>query len=289
MVFLCYIESNTEQAITTLVMVVSMIIAILLALLIYQWMRYRKNASQMGDLIDKVHAERIAMRQALFADDSDNAQSDIDLPDWKERMHMKGTGWQDLSLFMIKSLVNDLLFISSVGRDEFEAGIEETKVSEVISIFRDSLSYRSNKTALDIVLPEKDITFYADIECLTMVMGHVMRFLADLSSNHKVRISVEQRCEPFLTIVMETCTAPENRGGRGVEMTDLFDEFVDLQDVLQRQLGGMLMCRLIYLLICSSIVPDQNCQEGVRYLLHIPSDPRYTGTEALRGENLTKE
>ena len=56
MVFLCNIESNTEQAITTLVMVVSLIIAILLVFLIYHWMRYRKNVAQIGDLIDKVHA-----------------------------------------------------------------------------------------------------------------------------------------------------------------------------------------------------------------------------------------
>ena len=70
MVFLCNIESNTEQAITTLVMVVSLIIAILLVFLIYHWMRYRKNVAQIGDLIDKVHAERMVMRRALYADDS---------------------------------------------------------------------------------------------------------------------------------------------------------------------------------------------------------------------------
>ena len=283
MVFLCNIESNTEQAITTLVMVVSLIIAILLAFLIYHWMRYRKNVAQIGDLIDKIHAERMVMRRALYADDSGATREMVEVPSWKERMHRKRAGWQDLSLFMTKSLTNDLLYISSVGRDEFEVCIEETTISKVIEILRDRLRYGASKATLEISLPEGDIPFYADVECLTIVLGHLTKFLGELSSNQHVGISVEQRCPSFLTIIMETHTSPENRGGLGVEITDIFDEFVDLQNVLQRQLGGLLMCRLIYLLICSSMRPDRNYRDGVRYLINIPSDPRRADTDNLKG------
>lgn len=266
-------EITSARRLMTFVAVAFLIMFLILVVSLYQWGKFKRNSSHMGDVVDNIRLEREQLKNSLYrdADDMPDPLASEELQEnWKERMRRNGVKWDQVSLFMTKSIVNDLLFIAATGHDNMLKYIHETTADSIMrkveSMARDA-DYTDSGISIRYVDDDFEIT--ADSECLAVIISHIFETAIHYSPKSSVELSCRRVSEDFVDFVITTA------GIDSASPADpqIFDSLITARNVLHRNGAGLFICRLITLLLNSKIIPDRTFKGGARYFLRIPVRP----------------
>ena len=106
----------------TFVIVAFALMFLILIISLYHWGRFRKNSSTMGEVVDNMHGQRIKPRR----------EERMGPETWSKRLRRRGARWDNISLFMTRSIINDLLYISCIGHNSMSRHIEVASLGKLL-------------------------------------------------------------------------------------------------------------------------------------------------------------
>ena len=266
-------EIMSARRLMTFVAVAFIILLAILVISLYHWGRFKRNASSMGEVVDNIRHERERLRNSIYYDaasQTDPLGDDEVSESWQERMRGRGVKWDQLSLFMTKSIINDLLFIAATGHADLQKYIHETSVDSVMrkveSLVRES---GGREGSLSVEHVEDDFSITSDEECLCVIMKHIYDTAVKYSPESLVTLSCRRVGDDHIDFVITT----KGVSAAGPDDPQIFDNLLTARKVLHRKGAGLFICRMITLLLDCQIIPDSSYQEGARYYFRIPVTP----------------
>ena len=262
-------EVRSARRIMTFVIFAFVLLFIILVMSLYHWGRFKKNSSSMGDVVDNVHGERERLKDEMFDLDTTDPlafEERMESETWSKRLRRRGARWNNISLFMTRSIVNDLLYISCIGHNSMARHIEKTSLGHLLSeagaAARDDSDSPSNVVVRH---PDEEITVVTDRECLAALIENIFDLSVKYSPSHTVDISLrpaERYVDLLITTVGVRAASPDD--------PQLFDDFSLAKRLLRRKGAGLFICRLISMLLQCRFIPDTTFDGGCRYIFRIP-------------------
>lgn len=263
-------EIMSARRIMTFVIVAFVLILVILILSLYHWGSFKRNASKMGNVVDNIHSERGQFTDALFENDDTDplaAEERMESETWSRRLRARGAKWDNISLYMTRSIINDLLYISCIGHNDMARHIEESSVSDMLRSAEASVAEVTGEHARIVVdYPKEDIVISTDRECLTALIENIFDLSIQYSPEDTVTISC-RKSDNYIDLVITTMGARSAGPGD----PQLFDDFSTAKMLLRRKGAGMFICRMISMLLQCRFIPDSTYTEGCRYVFRIPS------------------
>lgn len=266
-------EIMSARRLMTFVSGAFIILLVILVTLLYHWGRFKRNASSMGEVVDNIRQEREQLRNSIYYDATDMPDplaGDDMAESWQKRMSKSGIKWDQLSLFMTKSIINDLLFIAATGHADLKKHIQEISVDAVMrkveSMVRESAD-REGTLSVEYVEDDFDIT--TDTECLCVIIKHICDTAIDYSHESRVTLSCRRVSDSHIDFVITT----KGVSAAGPDDPQIFDNLLTARKVLHRKGAGRFICRIITLLLDCQIIPDRSYHDGSRYYFRIPVTP----------------
>lgn len=264
-------EVLSSKRIMTLVVIAFILIFGILVVSLYHWGRFKKNASIVGDVVDNIHEERESLTDSLFDCEYKNADPMVieerkARNSWNRRLRAKGARWDNISLYLTRSIVNDLLYIACTGHNVMRKHIQETTADTVLRHAEATARHSDDgKERIIVNYPEQDIHLTTDVKCLTMLMDNIFDISFDYSPTRTVEISCRS-VDQYIDFIITTVGArPAN-----IDDPQLFDDFSTAKKLLRMQNSGMFICRMISMLLQCRFIPDISYTEGCRYTFRMP-------------------
>lgn len=262
-------EIASTRRIMVFVIVMFIILAAVLAVSLFNWTKYQKNARDMGQIVDNLASERNRIRRSIYYDYADTDDNSID-QSWLERFRKSPKKKYEISTFMTESIVNDLLYISMVGHNDRLKHIHEVSVDRLL---RESLSKANENLGEDsgitLNCPEDDFRLNTDKECLTDLLAHV---LEEASKCTPAGSNLDLACERMndgktcFTICTEAYL-PELQ-----DTPRLFNPLVSISDLVDDKKNGLYVCRMIAMLLTCDLRKDSTHPEGTRFIFTVPDN-----------------
>lgn len=267
-------EIDSERRIMTFVIVAFVILGIFVIILLLNWGKYTRNAGKMGKIVDRINGERRRLRNAIYYDHDDHldplADEEFDpKQSWQSRMKNEGIKFDAVSTFMTESIVNDLLYIASFGRDNRKKFIRDVSVDSIMrQICHNAEELTDDNRRFRIESPDDDFIITTDSECLSILLGHVLAIASNYSPTHSVNLSARKTGENTVDFLITI------NGLNGATPGDpnILEHFIQANNVLERNGSGLFICRMITLLLNSSHYPDTSYTEGARYIFSLTDD-----------------
>lgn len=264
-------EINSERAIMTFVSVAFVIILLVLISLIYNWGRYRRNTSRMGQVVDNMHRERHRLRNAVYNDNYDTdplaQQEFFDKLVWEKRLKEKRLKMGDATIFMTESIVNDLLYIAWVGHKNLHKHIVKSGIDGILRKAESRISDEPELLArLNIEFPDNDITLETDADCLSTLMGHIFSVVTCYEPAERVTINCDRHGDSHLDLIVTL----EGASPASAEGVQIFKDMPISDILLHYEDSGLYVCRMIALLLQCELIPDKTFEAGARYILRVP-------------------
>ncbi|MDE6028606.1 MAG: hypothetical protein K2G23_11090, partial [Muribaculaceae bacterium] len=246
-------EKESYQRIMTFVMVGWILFALLLFGILVIWARYRAASVKIGQFVDNLDAECVYLKDQHYRDYlHSKEEKSIDLLNRKriERRKRKRS-----ILDKLNYILNDLLYIASIGKIGRGKFVRPVSVIEVIDDESSiAMANQASDVELDIVYPVKDIEMRTDKECLEYVLHHLFYAANRVAEGGKICLEVKEsedgRKVDFI-FTNSSVFVPE--GNEDV----MFDNFIDLSKLTDRDDAGLFIARLSALLINSSLYLDR--------------------------------
>lgn len=266
-------EILSARRLMTFVAVLFVILFIILVLFLHYWGKFKRNASRMGEVVDSIHMERERLRQSLYYDYAEMPgylAPELNIDGWRERMRKKGIKWDMVSLFMTKSIVNDLLFIAASGHSDLMKYIQETSVDSLlrrVEVLAREGDYPDNGISVEYL--DDDFKITTDPECLSILINHIFDTAIHCIPDSTIELSCRKTSENYVDFIITTIGV----NGASPEDPQIFNNFITVRRILHRKGSGFFICRLIWLLLNSEIIPDKEYKNGSRYYLRVPVKP----------------
>jgi len=259
-------EIESSKRIMTFLVLMFVIMAIILVFSLLNWTKYKRNTRDMGQIVDLFASERNRIRRNLRLSESD---TDNNTPDkgWPERFHESHKKKFEMSTFMTESIINDMLYISMVGRNDRLKNIHETTVN---TILRSVVSKIAGVDAgITVSCPENDFRINTDSECLTDILAHIVEQAGKcIKGQRHLDIScgktAERRINFFITSREHL---PELHN-----MPHLFNPLVSIKDLDEVNKDGLYVCRMIAMLLTCDLRKDFSYADGTRLIFTIPDN-----------------
>ncbi|MDE6006471.1 MAG: hypothetical protein K2G67_02830 [Muribaculaceae bacterium] len=267
-------EINSERRIMTFVLVAFILLGLVLVALLFYWGKYKRNAAKMGTIVDRINSERRRIRNSIYNDSADRldplAEAEIDTDQsWQSRMKKEGIRIDAVSTFMTESIVNDLLYIASFGRDNRKKFIQDSSVDSIMRrILHNARELTDEKSRFSFEYPDDDYTIFTDSECLSVLLGHVLAIASEYSPTRSVNLSSRKTGEHTVDFVITI----EGLKGATPNDPNILENFIRANNIFARQGSGLFICRMITLLLHSSHYPDTTYTEGARYIFSLTDD-----------------
>lgn len=268
------LENQTEQIranrrAMTMLTVGFVILAVILIIAIYQWARYRKSATRMGEIVDKMALERNELHNELY-DYDEAANQPKPFPsclEWKKQKRKLRKESLNISTWMAQHMINSLLYIAMLGRDDRLKHIHDVSVDNVMRVATTRAEQRVNgKADFSVSYPEDDFKITTDRECLTEILGHT---LANTSSLNRDGSEVKLECRKANDAVRFIFTS--GRKFSPADVSEIFSTIISARDMAERKDNGMFIDRMIALLLQSSLLHDRTFEHGTRFILVVPN------------------
>lgn len=264
-------EISTERSIMIFVTVAFVIIFIVLLSLLFNWTRYRRNVSRMGQVVDNMHRERHRLRDTIYSDNYDidplAEEERFDKLIWEKRMKERHLKMGDATIFMTESIVNDLLYIAWVGHKNLHKFIVKSGVDSILRKAESRISDQPELIGrLNIEFPESDIEMETDADCLSTLMGHIFFVVTRYKPADSVDLMCRLNGERYLDFIV-TLNGAAPASAEGVQ---IFRDMPISDILLNYENSGLYVCRMIALLLQCEIIPDKTYDAGARYILRVP-------------------
>lgn len=263
-------EIESERDIMTFVVVSFIILCIALVALIFYWAKFQTNARRMGRIVDNLSRERNRLAEVCYADYADNTLDPLAQEDaWQSRMEKtQKKGRFKVSTYMTESILNDLVYISSIGRPDRQKDVQLTSVDGVLrEAATDSLDKLSADFRLDVEYPENDTPLITDRECLVYMLKRIIT-TADARSKRR-QVKLKSHLNEFDKSVSFIFT---DEGSLFPEKSEelLFSNFIETDRLLNMRNWGLFYCRLISFLLNCDLRYDRTYKEGTRFIFRVP-------------------
>lgn len=257
----------------TLVAVGWVLVALLLGVMLYFWTRYRANQSRLSSLVDVFTKERNSLRDSLYIDNEREVKSVRQVPvssDVKEPDRFEPRKKKLNSVEMVEFLLNDIAYISSIGRGNSMKFMNRVSVDRVMRrAVEKCRSALKVGVQFDVVYPENDMKIYVDRECLDYVLDHILRNSAEFTDRGEVKFSVRMdAARRVVRFILSDTGIPI----KGQEEQMLFQHFIKVEEIMESEQPGLFICRLLSFLLHCDLKSDSNMKEGASFMLTVPVD-----------------
>lgn len=232
-------EITSTRRIMTFVIIGWVAFGIILILMLILWTRYKRNTIHLEKFV-----KSLAIERARYNKENLNLQkTNKTLPTAKIEKRQKQTVDG-----MLNYVLNDLLFIASVGQEEANQFSEDVDVTAFLNERLETMSAHVTKNLkFEVKYPDPNFTLFVDKECLTLLIEHIQHMAVRLTpTGGTVGIGCEKNgdgTKAEFTIWHSGNTLPDSR------MDVIFDNFFTFDNLTEEKGSALEMCRLIHLLI----------------------------------------
>lgn len=265
-------EIKSARTVMSFVIVAFVILAIAFIIMIYYWSQMKKNSNSMGEIVDNLAHERDRIRNTQFFDYATShypIDSEDRFEDWALRMKRDKRSTFETSTFMTQSIINDLLFIAAIGRNDRQKYIVETSVDAIMREAqcdaRQDLNADSNVV---VEFPENDFNIVTDSDCLRYMIKHVIVASSKFSESGTTTLASERLDDGSVSFSI-TVSDPRPSDGDGAHF---FDSFVTTERLRNKADWGLFFCRLVDMGLACKLVPDYSYNGASRFLLIVPAN-----------------
>lgn len=240
-----------------------------LAVIFIIWRRYRRNVAQLNMLADHVAEERDRLKRLAYYDYAED-----DLPDDNEFMEVRPassrSNHSDNALQVIENILNDLMYIASIGKEAREKQIMAFKLSSLIDSCAEKVRpLLAPGVKLDIQRPEENITIHADRDCAEHVLFHMLRDSAKYTDKGEILLQISPT--PEMGMVRFTVTDTGLPLEAGVEEI-MFENFLDINKLIELPSSGIFLSRMSAFLLSSSLKSARKYKNGCKFTFLMPID-----------------
>lgn len=261
-------EIESERSIMTFVVAAFVLILITLVCLLFYWARFQSNARRMGKIVSNLRAERNNLCNNRYYDYANQldplAQEELakamETNDSRNKFHV--------STDMTESILNDILYISSIGRPDRQ---KEVQLVSVDTVLRETEAKAKEEVGKDFKLnidfPEDNRDMITDRECLVYMLKRILTTADQISKTKHVdlitRIDDKDKSVSFIFT---------DEGAKFPEQSEeiLFQHFLDADRLLSRKDWGLFFCRIVSFLLNCDLRYDQTYKEGTRFIFKVP-------------------
>lgn len=264
-------DIRSAKRIMTFVIVAFILMILVLVLALFNWRSNKVNATRLGKITDKLNRERRAIRDSIYHDGyisvpkvhddrSENRHS------WQMRMKRDKSGYNDMSIFMADSIINDLLYISSFGREMRTRFIHSVSVDSLLRKLEANINSDDDRHGvLNIEYPDKDFKIVTDSECLLTLLTHVINEALQASPIGSVGLAVKRVPDYSVNFLITI----DGISGATPGDPRILEGFISKNRILEREDFGLFLCRMIMLLLGSTHYPEPSYKEGARYIFSL--------------------
>lgn len=258
-------EKEAYQRMMMFVMVGWVVFAIILIIALFIWGKYRTASIRIRQFVNNLDGECKYLKDQQYKDyfEMHSDKEHINLAHGKvirRRKRVKGI------VSMLDYIMNDILYISSIGREDRRKYVRPVKIKEVVEEeFAIAKANQTSGAKLEIVYPEKDIEIRSDKECLEYVLHHIFFAANRVAEGGIIRLEIRERDERRIDFVFTNTSVYVPEGNEDV----MFDNFVNVDSLASREDAGLFIARLSAMLLDSELYLEKEYKEGSRYVFSV--------------------
>ncbi|MBD5189290.1 MAG: hypothetical protein HDS95_03325 [Bacteroidales bacterium] len=259
-------EKLSYQRMMSFVMGGWIIFALLLAVLLFVWGKYRTATVRVRQFVNNLDEECNYLKEQHYHDyvSAGHKETRVNLDHRKEVMRRKRS---NSIMAMFNYILNDILYIASIGKIGRGKFVRPVSVKQIIEDeFKLAKSNQTSNALLEVIYPEKDIEIRSDKECLEYVLRHIFYAANRITDSGTIRLEVrENNDDHHVEFVFSNSNVYVPDGNEDV----MFDNFINVESLLDRDDAGLFIARLSALLIDSNLYLEKEYREGSRYVFSV--------------------
>lgn len=261
-------EKENYRRMMSFVMIGFILIALLLVVLLFYWGRYRAASYKISEFVDNLSDEVDYLKRQFYDDYADKTgRRDNAVGNTRAHKAVQRRKRDNSIMSKLNYILNDILYISSIGkigRGKFVRPVSVTEVMEDEAARARQL--QTSGALLDVVIPEKDIEIRTDKECLEYVIRHLFFAANRVADGGEITLELRESGEGHrVDFVFTNSSVCVPSGNEDV----MFDNFIDVEKMVDRDDSGLFMARLSALLIDSNLYLDKEFKDGSRYIFSV--------------------
>lgn len=259
-------ESERARTLMYWVMGAWIMCLIFICVICYYWRSHRKNVSQMVKMASLVAEERDRLKNAVYYDYA--AAPDADFNEFP--VSAGSPRRFKNAMKSMEHILNDVMYIASIGREVREKEIMTFKLSRLI----DSVVERVRPMVADgvkftVTGPEEDVSITTDRDCAEHVVFHMLRDAARYTKSGEINFNITTDPDAGLVkFVIADTGIPLEPGCE--EM--IFENFLDMEKLQQLKSPGMFLSRLAAFLLSSSLMSARKYKDGCKFTFIMPME-----------------
>lgn len=256
-------EIASHKKIMTFVIVCWAIFAVLLVIFVIYWAKFRAARIRIGNFVEKLSDEREYLKETQYwdYDRKEPVKQAVGVTDLKQRRRKRKIA------AMFEYILNDLLYISSIGRSTRRKFIRPVSINQLVE--EEAAHVKANlpgNISLKVELLEKDIEVRTDKECLEFVLRHIFKAARRVARGGEISLKVEEdKMTQGVRFVFANSSVSVADGSEEI----MFDNFMSFDRLYKRPDPGLFLVRMSALLLNSDIHLDKHYDKGSSYVFTI--------------------
>lgn len=231
--------------------------AILLAVLLFYWTRYRSNIERLRHLADSMAMQRDVLKNNKYNDYDSHAY-------YVRETHVKTSDTRAL----IESIMTSVLYTAAIGNNERDNHVEKQSANAILRKTAED-SERQHMAGIDLKVeycdPDFDIT--TDVECMVYVLDRILLFAKSRSNGDAVTLTARHTDRSGTAQFIFTHSG--QRIQRGNEEA-LFEHIFNMSEMEKRDDSLMMTCRLIALLLQCNVTYNPHIDGPAKLIISLP-------------------
>lgn len=264
-------ELDSYRRMMTAVMAGWVIMAILLFIVIFYWARYRATSIGIRKFVDRLTEERDYLKESQYHDYNRTASDCIAARQPDKKILAKRPRSKRIP-DMFNYIINDLMYISSIGNINRRKFLRPFSVCEVMDDTAESVKGQiPSGITFNVMCPDPDLTIISDKECVEYVLHHILCAAAKEADGGEINMEFRDDAENNrVKFIFSTTSVVIPEGNEEV----MFNDFIDVNRLRERSDCGLFICRLSSLLLDCTVRLDTECDNGSRYIFSVPKNMR---------------
>lgn len=266
-------DLKDTRRVVTIMVIIWVVLAVVLLFSLYYWKTFKINSQRLQNLAGIFANERDKRRDSYYQDEYPSKSAGKFVSNSSAAHGEKKVNKAECSICYSTGILNDIAYISSIGRVSGKKSLVETDAASMLrDAYDNTRRLFSPGVKVDMEYPQEKIPMHVDRECLLYVLGHILRNVAEHS--HEGEVSIGCRLVKGLGVVNYEVRVDSLDYGRGSEDL-LFEDFVTLDMLVERRNPGLFYSRLLSFLQLCDIRSIFNADGGGRITLSVPVDMAY--------------
>lgn len=262
-------EIKAAKHIMTFVMFAFIIVAIVLAILMFYWARFQSNAKLMGHIVDNLASERNSLSNSRYYDYADDHDALPEVDRWQYRRKRQNEKNFVVSTFMTECILDDLLYIAAIGRDDCKKEIQQVSLDAIMrQACQRAAENMESHIEINPEYPSHDCDLITDREALVFMLAKMIKAAERRSKTREITISsrVNPDKENSVSFIFT------DKGSTFVDGSEqlIFTDFIKAENLLDEDRWGLFFCRIVALLLKSNLIYDRTYSEGTRFTFTVP-------------------